>query len=65
MDLLELLLEALHSSLEMHFQPLASVYREQLHALRNISTLVNSANDVSERLSVSWAEIHSATGALK
>ena len=55
---LVLLLKGFHSSLEMHFQPLAAADGEKFHALGNAAAFINAANNVGESLGAASAEIN-------
>ena len=61
-ELLELLLEGFHTSLEMNLQPFAAADGKESHTLRHTATLINTANHVGEGLVAASAKIHFCTG---
>ena len=62
MELLVLLLEGFHASLEMHLQPSAAMNGEELHPFRHVATFIYTADDVSKGVIFASAEISFPTG---
>ena len=62
MEFLILLLKGFHTSLEMNFQPLAAMNREELHSLRHLATFINTANDVCKGVLAASTKVCLPTG---